>query len=173
MIDAGSMGSRIHVYKFNNWGPSAAYEYEVFRNLQPGLSHYKSSPQQAAESLDELMDEAVKVVPKNLQKCTPVAVRATAGLRLLGEKQSKDILDAAGHKPLLFLIRRYVSALLKELLRWGCPFPFGIPKRMMEGDVYRGYFVPAGATVVENVLSLVFDRENVAPGHYSLTVAGV
>ena len=66
MIDAGSMGSRIHVYKFNNWGPSAAYEYEVFRNWQPGLSHYKSSPQQAAESLDELMDEAVKVVPKNL-----------------------------------------------------------------------------------------------------------
>lgn len=27
MIDAGSTGSRIHIYKFNNCGPSAAYEY--------------------------------------------------------------------------------------------------------------------------------------------------
>ena len=98
MIDAGSTGSRIHIYKFNNCGPSAAYEYEVFKHRQPGLSSYKSSPQQAAESLDELLDEAVKVVPKNLWKCTPVAVKATAGLRLLGEKQSKDILDAVANR---------------------------------------------------------------------------
>lgn len=98
MIDAGSTGSRIHIYKFNNCGPSAAYEYEVFRHREPGLSHYKSSPQRAAESLDELMDEAVRVVPKSLWKCTPVAVRATAGLRLLGEKESKDILDAVANR---------------------------------------------------------------------------
>jgi len=98
MIDAGSTGSRIHIYKFNNCGPSTAYEYEVFKNRQPGLSSYKSNPRQAAESLDELMDEAVKVVPKSLRKCTPVAVKATAGLRLLGEKQSKDILDAVANR---------------------------------------------------------------------------
>ena len=45
----------------------------------------------------------------------------------------------------------YISALMKELLRWACPFPFGIPKRTMEDDVYKGYFIPVGATVVENV----------------------
>ena len=32
------------------------------------------------------------------RKCTPVAVRATAGLRLLGEKQSKDILDMIANR---------------------------------------------------------------------------
>ena len=84
MIDAGTMGSRIHIYNFNNCGPSAAYEYEVFKQLQPGLSYYNSSLQQAAESSDELMDEAVKVAPKDLWKYTPVAVKATAGLRLFG-----------------------------------------------------------------------------------------
>jgi len=47
--------------------------------------------------LDELMDEAVKVVPKSLWKCTPVAVKATAGLRLLSEEQSQDILDAVAN----------------------------------------------------------------------------
>ena len=45
----------------------------------------------------------------------------------------------------------YVSALLKELLRWTCPLPFGIPRRVMEDDIYRGYYIPAGSTVVGNV----------------------
>lgn len=98
MIDAGSQGSRIHIYKFNNCGPSPAYEYEVFERRDPGLSFYKSNPQKAAESLDQLMDVAVGVVPKDLQKCTPIALKATAGLRLLGETQSKAILDAVTNR---------------------------------------------------------------------------
>lgn len=36
--------------------------------------------------MGELMGEAVKVVPQDLWKCTPVALKATAGLRLLREK---------------------------------------------------------------------------------------
>ena len=45
----------------------------------------------------------------------------------------------------------YVSALIKELLRWGCPAPFGVPKCAIEDDVYKGYFIPTGATIIENV----------------------
>ena len=45
----------------------------------------------------------------------------------------------------------YISALMKELLRWVCPIPFGIPKRAMKDDIYKGYFIPAGATVIENI----------------------
>ena len=45
-----------------------------------------------------MTDEAVKVVPKSLWKRTPVAVKATAGLRPLGEKQSKDILEAVENR---------------------------------------------------------------------------
>jgi len=45
----------------------------------------------------------------------------------------------------------YISALIKELLRWSCPVPIGVPKRVVQDDVYKGYFIPAGATVVENV----------------------
>ncbi|KAJ7621947.1 nucleoside phosphatase GDA1/CD39 [Mycena polygramma] len=36
----------------------------------------------------------MRVVPVSLRKCTPVAVRATAGLRLLPDSQPADILDA-------------------------------------------------------------------------------
>jgi cytochrome P450 len=45
----------------------------------------------------------------------------------------------------------YISAVIKELLRWGCPLPIGIPKQLMEDDTYGGYFIPAGATIVENL----------------------
>lgn len=94
MIDAGSTGSRIHIYKFHNCGPSPAYEYEVFKQIQPGLSSYAGQPRAAAESLDVLLNEALRVVPASLHSCTPVAVKATAGLRLLGAQESIDILDA-------------------------------------------------------------------------------
>ncbi|KAH8091007.1 nucleoside phosphatase family-domain-containing protein [Cristinia sonorae] len=98
MIDAGSTGSRIHIYKFNNCGPSPVYEYEVFKQTKPGLSDYEGKPLAAAESLDVLLDEAMRVVPQALRGCTPVAVKATAGLRLLGAEKSEEILEAIRHR---------------------------------------------------------------------------
>ncbi|WWC60870.1 uncharacterized protein I303_103446 [Kwoniella dejecticola CBS 10117] len=92
-IDAGSTGSRIHVYKFNNCGRSPQLEYETFKMLNPGLSAYARDPTAAAASLDPLLKEAYRVVPKELWKCTPVEVKATAGLRLLGQQESVAILD--------------------------------------------------------------------------------
>ncbi|KAI4953968.1 hypothetical protein J4E91_001677 [Alternaria rosae] len=102
MIDAGSTGSRIHVYKFNNCGPSPELESENFemtpkREGGSGLSAYGDNPEAAAKSLDVLMDVALKNVPKEYQSCTPVAVKATAGLRKLGEQKSNAILAAVRH----------------------------------------------------------------------------
>ena len=53
----------------------------------------------------------------------------------------------------------YISAIVKELFRWGCPVPIGVPKRMRKNDTYKGYFIPAGAIVVENIWSV--KRQNV------------
>ncbi|KAH8823691.1 nucleoside phosphatase family-domain-containing protein [Flagelloscypha sp. PMI_526] len=85
MIDAGSTGSRIHVYKFNTCLSTSnpAYEYEVFKMLKPGLSSFGSDPTGAAKSLDPLLEEALRVVPSSQQKCTPVAVKATCGDAIL------------------------------------------------------------------------------------------
>jgi guanosine-diphosphatase len=93
MIDAGSSGSRVHVYKFTVCN-DPVLEDEVFHMLEPGLSYYKDDSQAAAESLKKLMGIAVESVPKEFQSCTPIAVKATAGLRMLGQEQSKNILDA-------------------------------------------------------------------------------
>lgn len=101
VIDAGSQGSRIHVYKFNTCAQRAGQlgalpelEDELFKAKQGGLSKYAGRPQEAAASLKELLDAALERVPKELHKCTPIAVKATAGLRLTGEQEARDILDA-------------------------------------------------------------------------------
>lgn len=94
MIDAGSSGSRVHVYHFNNCLASPRLVKEEFKMLEPGLSSYKADPEAAAKSLDPLLELALETVPKDSQKCTPIAVKATAGLRLIGEEKATAILDA-------------------------------------------------------------------------------
>ncbi|KAF2168280.1 hypothetical protein M409DRAFT_65741 [Zasmidium cellare ATCC 36951] len=103
MIDAGSTGSRIHVYKFNNCGPTPELEDEIFEMTAKkeggsGLSSYKGDAEGAAKSLDVLMDVAVKNVPDKLKGCTPVAVKATAGLRKLGPEMSDATLKAVRNR---------------------------------------------------------------------------
>ncbi len=103
MIDAGSTGSRIHVYRFNNCGSTPELEDEVFKMTEKkaggsGLSSYKTDAEGAAQSLDVLMDAAMEAVPDSYKRCTPVAVKATAGLRLLGPEMSQKILDAVRNR---------------------------------------------------------------------------
>lgn len=100
MIDAGSTGSRIHVYKFNNCGSTPELEHEEFKMTEKidgkssGLSSYDTDAEGAAKSLDMLMDVAMQTVPDNFKGCSPVAVKATAGLRKLGPEKSEKILEA-------------------------------------------------------------------------------
>ena len=99
MIDAGSTGSRVHAYKFNNCHSTPQLEYETFKATEPGrgLSSFAGNPEGAARSLDPLLNEAVRVIPSHLHAQTPIAVKATAGLRILdtkvGPNASKEILD--------------------------------------------------------------------------------
>lgn len=59
-----------------------------------GLSSYAGDPEGAAKSLDILLDVAMRTVPEELKSCSPIAVKATAGLRKLGEEKSVAILTA-------------------------------------------------------------------------------
>ena len=99
MIDAGSTGSRIHVYRFNNCGPTPELENEEFKMTEKkeggaGLSSYKEDSEGAAKSLDPLMDVALQSVPDEYKSCSPIAVKATAGLRLLGKEMADKTLEA-------------------------------------------------------------------------------
>lgn len=96
MIDAGSAGTRLHVYRFRQCtisDPIHLEEEELFVQTIPGLSAYGQDPHQAAVSLDPLLEQALETVPRSLHAKTPMAVKATAGLRLLGHDKSESILD--------------------------------------------------------------------------------
>lgn len=94
MIDAGSTGSRVHVYEFDVCSQPPILIKETFEMLKPGLSSFDTDAKGAAASLDPLLKIALEAVPAGKRSCTPVAVKATAGLRLLGEAKSDLILKA-------------------------------------------------------------------------------
>ena len=51
----------------------------------------------------------------------------------------------------------YISAMIQEVYRWHTPLPLSIPKSLMEDDVYKGYLLPKGATVLENLWAVFQD----------------
>lgn len=96
VFDAGSSGSRVHVYCFDKDLQllHIGNELELFQQKKPGLSHYADNPQEAANSLKSLLEAAEAVVPEALHKKTPVRVGATAGLRQLPGDSSERILQS-------------------------------------------------------------------------------
>lgn len=94
VFDAGSTGSRVHVYKFKtSHDKPLELLHETFEEVKPGLSSYASDPLKAALSLNKMLETCVREVPKHLQASTPLILKATAGLRLLQEGQADNILN--------------------------------------------------------------------------------
>jgi Golgi nucleoside diphosphatase len=106
VLDAGSTGSRIHIYKFSKC-LATSLEDEVFKTTTPGLSSL--SPSEAAHSLDILMNAALESVPPDLFYCTPLTLKATAGLRMLKDGQGLRILEKVEGR-----LREYPFPLVKD-----------------------------------------------------------
>ncbi|RYR54054.1 hypothetical protein Ahy_A06g029303 isoform A [Arachis hypogaea] len=96
IFDAGSSGSRVHVFHFdqNLNLLHIGNEIEFYKKIEPGLSAYADNPEEAAESLIPLLDEAQDIIPPQLQPKTPLRLGATAGLRLLEGDTAERILQA-------------------------------------------------------------------------------
>ncbi|KAH9162257.1 cytochrome P450, partial [Lactarius sanguifluus] len=51
----------------------------------------------------------------------------------------------------------YVQAVFKEVLRWHPVTPLGVPHKVMVSDIYEGYYIPAGSTVISNTWGIMHD----------------
>ncbi|KAM9395026.1 ectonucleoside triphosphate diphosphohydrolase 6-like isoform 3-T4 [Salvelinus alpinus] len=94
MFDAGSTGTRIHVFKFkleDNEAPKLAHE--TFRAIKPGLSAYADDPEKCKEGILELLEVAQDSIPSSVWSSTPLVLKATAGLRLLPGEKATHLLD--------------------------------------------------------------------------------
>lgn len=57
----------------------------------------------------------------------------------------------------------YIEAVVREILRWRPVAPVGVPHALTEDDVYNGYRIPAGATVLSNCYAIAHDPEIYGP----------
>lgn len=99
VFDAGSTGTRIHVYKFRastdtDNGDTFVLKNEVFVERKPGLSSFADRVDKAEEQIDELLQIADREVSRFKHRSTPLVLRATAGLRLISETKQKLLLEA-------------------------------------------------------------------------------
>ncbi|XP_041866821.1 ectonucleoside triphosphate diphosphohydrolase 6 [Melanotaenia boesemani] len=94
MFDAGSTGTRIHIFKFQMENKEAPkLTHETFRAIKPGLSAYADDPQKCAAGIEELLEVAKSSVPTIMWTSTPVVLRATAGLRMLPGEKADHLLE--------------------------------------------------------------------------------
>uniref|UniRef100_A0A8C9JR14 Ectonucleoside triphosphate diphosphohydrolase 8 n=1 Tax=Panthera tigris altaica TaxID=74533 RepID=A0A8C9JR14_PANTA len=112
VFDAGSSHTSLFVYRWpadkeNDTG--VVSQALVCQAKGPGISSYASNPAQAGESLQGCLEEALALIPEAQQRKTPMFLGATAGMRLLSQKnssQARDIFEAVtqvlGKSPLDF-----------------------------------------------------------------------
>lgn len=53
----------------------------------------------------------------------------------------------------------YITAVLKEVLRWAPVAPLGLKHRVTKDDFYGGYLIPEGTTLIANIWAITHDSE--------------
>ncbi|KAJ7250827.1 cytochrome P450 [Mycena haematopus] len=52
----------------------------------------------------------------------------------------------------------FVEALYREVMRWKPVLPLGVSHASIADDIYSGYFIPKGATVISNIWAMTRDK---------------
>jgi apyrase len=131
VFDAGSTGSRVHVFRFSptlDLLKISEGELSFFAQVKPGLSSYKDNPVSAQDGIGGLMEKAMTVIPKGIT--VPVAVGATAGLRLLDEEKQSSLLNnvelALKKYPVTVDSVRILNPSEEAAFQWGSAFAGGL-----------------------------------------------
>ncbi|PPD82955.1 hypothetical protein GOBAR_DD20109 [Gossypium barbadense] len=97
IIDGGSTGTRIHVFRYRVDGSkNLVFDFKEGSDslkVNPGLSAYVEYPEAVSDSLGKLLEFGRKKVPRKQLAETEIRLMATAGLRLLDVELQERILD--------------------------------------------------------------------------------
>lgn len=99
IIDAGSTGTRAQVFSFHSddQGRNLVLKNTVMFSQNNSIDALSTAPSSAANRfLKPLLDKVAKAIPGiRRRKKTPIALHATAGLRLLGHESAERALEMA------------------------------------------------------------------------------
>ncbi|KAF8653668.1 hypothetical protein AX16_003819 [Volvariella volvacea WC 439] len=87
--------------------------------------------------------KAMALFPE-VQKNAQAEIDAVIGTERLPSLEDRDRLP-------------YLNALALEMMRWHNVAPTGIPHRVMEDDIYEGYYIPKGSLVITNIWKMAHD----------------
>ncbi|GAB7346929.1 hypothetical protein MBLNU459_g1994t1 [Dothideomycetes sp. NU459] len=91
ILDAGSSGTRVHIYR---WLNSARAKQEADNVLLESVSTFAEKPELVgSDHLAGLVEHALSFIPAADVPDTPIFLLATAGMRLLLDYQRKAVLD--------------------------------------------------------------------------------
>ncbi|KAI8942487.1 hypothetical protein NX059_000553 [Plenodomus lindquistii] len=107
VLDAGSSGTRVHIYRWLNSDnarnkatdaqlhslPVIETKKKWTKKIHPGISTFGEHPHNVGiEHLEDLLRHALKHIPAEDVPNTPLFLLATAGMRILPERQRKEVL---------------------------------------------------------------------------------
>ncbi|KAL6513905.1 hypothetical protein OROHE_019361 [Orobanche hederae] len=98
VIDGGSTGTRIHVFKYEVRNGNLVLDFSdkglVSMRVNPGLSAHVEDPDMAGHAVAELVEFAKSNVPRDQLGESEIRLMATAGMRLLKDGDQDRILNA-------------------------------------------------------------------------------
>lgn len=108
ILDAGSSGTRIHIYRWLNSEKARAEasqselqnlpvletEKKWTKKIHPGISAFGDTPNDVGpDHLEPLFKHALEIIPKDEVGNTPIFLLATAGMRILPQLKQKAVLE--------------------------------------------------------------------------------
>ncbi|KAJ7247337.1 cytochrome P450, partial [Mycena rebaudengoi] len=133
---------------------------------QPSFTSYSLGKMENSVEYEDLVKAAAGNV-YNAGADTTVSALGTFALAMMANPEAQrraqqEIDTVVGHNRLPNFDDEdslpYVSALVKEVLRWKNVLPVGIPHFISVEDVYRGYRIPAGSIVMANAWAMSHDE---------------
>lgn len=92
IIDAGSTGTRVHVFEMDVNHEVPELKRELYHPEEPGLADLK--PEEAGNQVKILIGKAAEFVPPEAHQNTTVRLKATAGFRFIEQKVAGEIFKA-------------------------------------------------------------------------------
>lgn len=174
MIDAGSSGCRVHVYRYGKLdkssGPLFVLPKHTSRKVKPGLSSFADHPNDAGPSLEGLITFLKETIPEDSWGQTPVWLKATAGLRMLSEDKSVAILNSVRdylkhHSPFIFRpsYAKIISGKEEGAFGW---IAFNYLKKLIGPKAEEGHLSPFAVVEMGGASSQVTQRVPVQYNSY-------